>query len=626
MPPTRPSRAGIVLAMLAMLGACATADEEDGPLERADTAPVPAIPYDVRISGEMPEQLRDQLLDAAESDRLRERPPASELILRRRAEADLPRLRQMLRAQGYYDGRVDFHIEGDTTPVLPPAGPVATIRELTTAPDAHLVFDVEPGPLYRLGTIKVVARTTDPAFEVPSPGMLGLSAGAPAVAQRVLDAEAELLRLTRKQSRPLAMLGERRAIVDHDTRTLDVSLRVAPGPAAPFGTITFIGDAGVNEQLLRRRLPFATGEPYDPDLVDRGRLRLVETNLFSTVRVQLGEALDAEGRIPLTYEVKPRLHRSIGGGVSYQTDVGPGINAFWEHRNLLSAGERLRIEADLSFKLQELKALFRKPDILMPRLALLADSAARREETDAFDSTSIRAGVGVEHEFTDKLFGSSGVAYRYARIQEPDEETTVGLFSLPNGLDWDFSDDLFDPTKGGRLELVATPFFDTLDYGTRFFKAQITHTQYHSLLDDRRLVLALRGSLGGLAGVERDQVPADERFYSGGGGSVRGIGFQLAGPLDADDKPLGGRSLAELSVELRSRVTETLGGVVFLDGGTVFASKLPDFSDPLRLGAGLGFRYITTIGPLRFDVGFPLDRRAGVDDLFQFYVSIGQAF
>jgi translocation and assembly module TamA len=137
----------------------------------------------------------------------------------------------------------------------------------------------------------------------------------------------------------------------------------------------------------------------------------------------------------------------------------------------------------------------------------------------------------------------------------------------------------------------------------------------------------VRGSVGGIVGVGRDELPADERFYAGGGGSVRGIPYRLAGPLDEDDEPLGGRSLVELGAEVRYRVTESIGAVLFLDGGTVSSSAYPDpFGEGLRWGAGPGLRYITPIGPLRVDLGFPLDRRRGVDDHFQLYLSIGQAF
>ena len=141
-------------------------------------------------------------------------------------------------------------------------------------------------------------------------------------------------------------------------------------------------------------------------------------------------------------------------------------------------------------------------------------------------------------------------------------------------------------------------------------------------------MLAGRTRVGSIIGESRAEIPAPKRFYAGGGGSIRGYQFQKVGPLDDENDPLGGRSLLEVSVELRLRLTETLGVVPFIDGGTVFTE--PDFrteeDDTIRWAAGLGFRYFTLIGPLRLDFAVPLNKRDRIDDDFQFYVSIGQAF
>ena len=131
--------------------------------------------------------------------------------------------------------------------------------------------------------------------------------------------------------------------------------------------------------------------------------------------------------------------------------------------------------------------------------------------------------------------------------------------------------------------------------------------------------------MGATTGAERDEIPADLRFYAGGGGSIRGYSFQSVGPL-RQNEPLGGRSLFELSVEFRMKVFDSIGLVAFMDGGSVFEDTFPDFDEPLRWGAGLGFRYFTPVGPLRLDVGVPLNRREDMDDRFQIYVSLGQAF
>jgi translocation and assembly module TamA len=101
--------------------------------------------------------------------------------------------------------------------------------------------------------------------------------------------------------------------------------------------------------------------------------------------------------------------------------------------------------------------------------------------------------------------------------------------------------------------------------------------------------------------------------------------FRTLGPLDDDDNPLGGRSAVELNTELRTRLTESLGLVTFVDGGQVYDEVVPTFDNDLQWAAGLGARYFTGFGPLRFDIAFPLNGR-DVDDLLQFYISIGQAF
>lgn len=604
-----------------LLAGCSS-DGTFAPLDREEE-PVDVITYDVAIHGEMPEPLRDLLLSASGAEQLTGRPPAGELILRRRAESDIAELQKALRSEGYYAGNVSFTIEGDTAP----RPPVNAVAGFVVPARAHLVFDVDPGPLYRIVRADIEVENPDATFKAPTPADVGIAIGDPAAAQHVLDAEARLLAQTMRQARPLAKLGPRRAVIDNDTRQMEVTLRVTPGPKADFGAITFAGDSGIKEHFLRRRLPFATGDAFDQELVDKGRTSLVQTNLFSIVQVNIGTELDDQGRVPVTYDVTPRLHRSIGGGLGYQTDIGFDVHAFWENRNLFGAGERLRAEAIWGQSDQEITLTFRKPDIFVPRLALLAEAGAASTHTDAYDSDSVRAGTGLEYAFTEHVTGTLGVAYRYARIKEKDEdEQTYGLISFPATLDWDFSDNLLDPSTGGRVKLFGSPYFDTLGIGTRFYKTQLTHTRYFSLIDEHRLVLALRGSLGAMDGASRNDIPADERFYSGGGGSVRGIGYQLAGPLDDDDEPLGGRSLTEFSVELRSRFTESIGGVAFLDGGSVFDNAFPDFEDALRLGTGVGLRYITPIGPLRFDIGVPVDRRRGVDDAYQFYISIGQAF
>ena len=180
-----------------------------------------------------------------------------------------------------------------------------------------------------------------------------------------------------------------------------------------------------------------------------------------------------------------------------------------------------------------------------------------------------------------------------------------------------------DPTRGWVLGATVEPVGGLLGGDFNFVR----------LLADGRFYLPLVGGLLGAARfrlgtaepyTRHDEVPLFERFYAGGIDSVRGYGRWRIGPL-VDDKPIGGRTLAEASVELRHPITEKLGAAVFLDGGQV---NRPSFDFPfgsLRYGAGFGVRYRSPVGPVRVDLGFPFQPPDG-DQRWQVHVSLGSKF
>jgi translocation and assembly module TamA len=605
-----------------MLAACARGGDAPEALPDGEE-PGPRLPYEVRLEGPLDPGLTAALRAASSAVRLAERPPADELQLARRAERDLPALQAALRGLGYYRGTVGVVVEPPAPPPSPP--PDAPAAVALAEPRALVRFTVEPGPLYRFArrTVEIVGEPH--GFEAPPPGKLGLERDGPAIAQLVLDAEAALVRAAQRTGHAFARAGPREVVVDHDRRTMDVTLRLEPGRAFRLGPIGFKGADGISERYLARLLTAREGSRFDLEELERGRDLLGETGLFSTVRLVVAEAPDASGRLPITYEVVQRKHRTVGGGIGYLTDEGPNVRAFWEHRNLLGAGERLRTDLGVSPVRQSAEAQFRKPEVGARGQSLLAGGALLAERLDAYDARSAKVSGGLERRLARGLVGSLGLAYRFADIEDRGEEERFGLLSAPGRLSFDASDDLFDPSRGGRVAVELAPFADTLAAGSRFFKGRLVATAYLPVRNSPRLVLAGRSAVGAIGGAARDSVPADERWYAGGGGSIRGVPFQKAGPLDRHDDPVGGRSFLELSTELRWSITETIGVVGFLDTGSAYPESVPDPAAGLRWGAGLGLRYATPVGPLRLDVGVPVDRQ-GVDDPFQLYLSLGQAF
>ena len=563
--------------------------------------------YEVRFEG-VEGMLLNTLRDISDAVELQERPPATITLLRRRGERDAPEFLQALRAEGYYAAEVDVRINDTVSPVL-------------------LTFLIELGPRFRFGelSVRLAEEAEPPAFELPEPPELGLKEGERAYTRTVLEAERRLLTRFQMRGHPFADVADRQVIADHATNRLDVHFNVAPGPSAVFGPVEFEGLDEVREDFARLQIPWQEGDLFNAARLREAREKLTGTNLFSMARVEPGEHLDAEGRLPVSVYLSERQHRTVRAGVSYRTDEGVGGRLSWEHRNLLRRGERLNISARASEITMALEGGFEKPAYAHPDQTLRARTRVARESPDAFTSTSVSSRVLLERDLTDRLTVGGGLAATYSEIEQLRVTRTHALFSLPMFMDWDRRDDALDPTAGGRINWRLAPFHDSRGSGPGFVRSSAALTQYYQAIENSSLVLAGRLALGMAAGADREDIPADERFYAGGGGSIRGFRYQSVGPL-VNDTPTGGSSLLEMSLEARYRISDSLGVVAFADGGNAFKNEFPDFSDTLRWGSGLGARYYTPMGPLRFDVAVPVNRRSGIDDQFQIYISIGHSF
>jgi translocation and assembly module TamA len=267
----------------------------------------------------------------------------------------------------------------------------------------------------------------------------------------------------------------------------------------------------------------------------------------------------------------------------------------------------------------------RKPEFLVRGQTFVSFITARQEDSDAFEESSLSGFAGLERTSGGIYTTSIGIAAELASLRDDDDESFFALLGIPVGFARDTRDSPLDATSGTRFSATLTPWASVSESSSGFVVGELVGSLYQTL-GTPRVVAAARARLGGiLAGGLRD-IPANKRFYAGGGSSIRGFEFRQVGPLDAKGDPTGGQSGIEFGAELRILVTETIGIVPFLDGGEVYETTLPSFEEQMRWAAGLGFRYITPIGPIRLDLAFPINRRNGIDDRFQFYISIGQAF
>ncbi len=497
-------------------------------------------------------------------------------------------------------------------------------------PSAKLTVD--PGPLFRIGTLVLEFSEPKPrAQDIEAlKAKLPIASGEPAIPVNIIDAERVLGTALRQMGYAFSNVGERDVIGDKAAATISVRYNIASGARIIFGASVFPEGIKTKHTYLARLDPTQPGGLYDPAQLALYNSRLSETRLFSanTARlssepVRVSPGGDAVHDIIVEITERPRNTIALGG--TYGTDEGFGVNAELTRRNITRRGDLLVADARIAQREKGLDLIWRRPNAIGYGKGLVLTSAIRDENTDAFDQQIFKLGAGYEVIENPKLNYSVGVRGQYIRLTENQAVQDFQTLSAYAGFNADHSDSLLDPRLGWRAEgrIVPTYAFggsSNLPYVRAVSQGRV----YYPLDAQARMVVAGRLRLGTLIGAQASDVPGSDRYYAGGGGSVRGYGYQAIGPVSTSDTPLGGRSLLDSSVEGRWRYNDRIGIAAFVDAGNVSDSLYPKF-DNLRVGAGVGIRYMTPAGPLRVDVATPLNP-SSTDESFQIYISIGQAF
>ena len=550
-----------------------------------------------------------------------------------RAREDEALAVRLLRADGYYDGTA-----------------VAVIEQLPEQPgQVRVVLTAVPGDRYSFGEIAVAGAETVP------PGLareaLPLESGEPIIAAEVVAAEANVALRLPEQGYPFAEIGLRDIVLDPATDLGDYTLPVEPGPRALFGGYTTEGDLAFDAEHVGVLARFERGDLYDSRLVDDLREAMVATNLFASVSaepVRTGEAgPDGTEYVNILVRQDAGPARSLTASAGYSTGEGFRLEGGWEHRNLFPPEGSLRVAAVAGTREQSLGVTFRRSNAGRRDRTVLLSANAGRRDYEAYQGYTTQILGRIARESTPIwqkrwtwAYGCELIATNEAQVGRPRLAFSDAFFigGVTGELGYDTSDSLLNPTKGFRL-LARTQPEVSLGNGTDpYIRNLVEGSAYRPFGDS--FVLAGRARFGSIYGIARDDLAPSRRLYAGGGGSVRGFGFQELGPRatvpnpdfdpeNPDDAsptisfPIGGRSLTEFSIEGRYRFGN-YGVVGFVDAGQVYESQVPKVSN-LRFGVGVGARLYTNFGPLRLDVATPLDRREG-ESLIAVYISIGQAF
>lgn len=554
-------------------------------------------------------------LRSALKEERKEAANAAQIDRRARTDADL--LVELLRSEGYYDAAVDPRIS---------LGKDGTV-EIELAAD--------PGQRYAFASVDLPGldqAAGDEATKLRE--AFAVKAGDPVVAQNVIDAGVALQVALGEQGFATAKVGQQDIVVDHEAKEARLVLPVTPGPVAKFGAISVTGKPPFSAHHLGVIARFEPGDRYEQDKVDDLRRALVATGLVSAVEVQQVPRDDGQ-IVDLAVKLSPAPMRTIAGELGYGTGEGVRAEASWQHRNFFNPEGALTLRGVAGTQEQGASVVFRRNNWLRRDQVLNAQALASHVSRNAYDAKTLSLTAGFERQsnFIWQKKWTWSLGGELLATDERDTIATTGqprrrtyfIGALPASLGFDGTDDLLDPSRGFRLSAHLSPEISFEGGAFGYARTQVDASAYRTVSDS--VVVAGRVRLGTIVGASRDRIAPSRRYYAGGGGSVRGYGYQAIGPRDVDGNPIGGRSLAEFSLEARVRLKAfggNFGVVPFIDGGTLSTEAMPDLNT-WQIGVGLGLRYYSSFGPIRIDVGTPLNRKSG-DNRIAVVVSLGQAF
>jgi translocation and assembly module TamA len=549
---------------------------------------------------------------ALEADRKK---PANAAQIERRSRADADLLAELLRSQGYYDATVE--------PSTSTAGQVVQVT-----------LTADPGSQYRFASVDLPGLDAAGPYAARLHESFAIKAGDPVIAQDVIAAGLALRTALGEQGFAGAEIGEQDVEINHETHLASLTLPVKPGPVARFGTIHVSGRPPFSSRHLATIARFKPGETFKRSDVDDLRRALINTSLVSSADIQ---AVPVNGgrTVDLNVRLEPAPSHTIAGELGYGTGEGVRLEGSWTDRNFFNPEGALTLRGIAGTSEQLAGVQFRRSNFMRRDQVLNLQASAAHRKFDAYEARTIQLLGNIERqsnfiwqkkwtwtgggEFlaTDErgVFSSAGIK----------STNTFLIAALPLGLGYDGSDSLLDPTRGFRLSGRFSPEI-SFDGGSKTYaRMQFDASAYHPVSD--RVVLAGRVRLGTIVGAGVFDLAPSRRFYAGGGGSVRGYGYQRLGPKDVEGDPIGGKGLAEFALETRIRLKQfggNFGVVPFFDGGSLTTDTQPGFKD-WHFGAGIGARYYSSFGPIRVDLGVPLNREQG-DGPVAVTVSLGQAF
>lgn len=380
-----------------------------------------------------------------------------------------------------------------------------------------------------------------------------------------------------------------------------------------FGEVQMEQDI-LNPEIVKKYIQFQKGDYYSSKELAKTYNALSSSPYFSHVELMPQVSMGEDNRVPIQIKASASKQHNFSVGVGYDTDIGPLGSLGYENRRLNREGHFLSLQTEFSPILSTAEALYTIPFTQPMTDHVSFGLGYKYEQPDSFESEAAIFSFQYQHLYKNDWIQVAFLDISREKFTISDVTQTTKLLVPGIRLRYTQRDDVLRPSKGYHinLSLAATPANIFSD--VTFMQATASAKIITPLPWFARLIA--RTNLGATLTNDFHRLPASYRFYAGGTETIRGYGYKEVGPKDDKGNVVGGEMLTVVSAEYEQFINKSWGIAAFVDSGNAFNSH--DFT--IKTGAGMGIRWISPIGPIRLDVGFPLN---DADSSFQIHFAAG---
>lgn len=420
---------------------------------------------------------------------------------------------------------------------------------------------------------------------------------------------------------------------DEKKLEIDLDLEVEQGTQVFVERIKIHGNTKTRDKVIRRQIPLVEGELYSAKQIKEANRRVRNLGYFEEVNVTSKPGSSDEQTV-LDVQVKERPTGTFSVGLGYSSVDKVIAQGSVSQDNFLGRGLKLKVSGSLGSTSTTYSLGLTDPYFLDTEWTLGFEVYKSEREYDDYDDYRTGGAIRAGHPVTQNSKVYLTYRYEEKEILNIDESVTSPIILDSAGestlssvtTEWirNSTDNYQDPSRGGITKLSLE--YAGLGGTDNFFKGIASHRHFFPLFWGT--VFSINGEAGYVVATSDDEVPLGEKFFLGGIRTLRGFKNREVGPTDPDDPSeyIGGEKMAYFNLEYLFPIAKELGlkGVLFYDTGNAWREDEEYFSD-MRNAVGAGIRWLSPLGPLRFEWGYNLSPRDGEkNSVFEF--SIGKAF